>query len=265
MLEGQGADEVFAGYNGYPLFMLKSFLERNELQKAISFFINAGKLPDKSHLHLLQSFVALLTPQTFLNLGRKIIGKENLTPSWINSKQLIEREDMNGYSFFDFSNEDLIGRRLIERLYLAQTYSGLPALLRHSDRNSMAHSIESRVPFLNKNISEYVFSLKESFLHSNEGITKNILRNSLQGIIPSQILNRKDKIGFATSEFQILQQNPSQLFNAIEILDRFRLFNKERLYKFMKTSLKKINNMDKTPWRILNLALWVEAYNISDD
>ena len=95
----------------------------------------------------------------------------------------------------------------MEALYQAQTSKGLPTLLRHGDRNSMISSIEGRVPFLNTKLSEFVFSLPEKFLVSDSGLTKSILRSSLAGIVPDQILDRKDKIGFQTPELRLLNKN----------------------------------------------------------
>lgn len=78
--------------------------------------------------------------------------------------------------------------------------SGLPALLRHADRNSMRFSIESRVPFLTTEMAEFLLSVPEPFLVSPQGETKSIFRAAMRGIVPDDILDRRDKIGFATPE-----------------------------------------------------------------
>ena len=69
-------------------------------------------------------------------------------------------------------------------------------MLRHGDRNSMYWSIESRVPFLTIDLAEFVLSLPESYLVSRDGETKYIFREAMRGIVPDEILNRRDKIGF---------------------------------------------------------------------
>ena len=76
----------------------------------------------------------------------------------------------------------------------------MPALLRYEDRNSMAHSIESRVPFLTRSLAEFVFSLPERFLIAADGTGKSVLRAALRGIVPDAVLDRRDKIGFETPE-----------------------------------------------------------------
>ena len=80
------------------------------------------------------------------------------------------------------------------------TRSSIPHLLRYEDRNSMRFSIESRVPFLDVHLVEYLFSLPEEYLISDAGCSKYVFREAMRGIVPDAILDRQDKIGFATPE-----------------------------------------------------------------
>jgi len=73
-------------------------------------------------------------------------------------------------------------------------------LLRFEDRNSMYHSIESRVPFLNKELADFLISLPAEFIISDKGVTKFVFREAMRGIVPDSILQRNDKIGFATPQ-----------------------------------------------------------------
>ena len=67
----------------------------------------------------------------------------------------------------------------------------------------MRFSIESRVPFLSGAASEFLLNLPPHFLVSRQGVTKNLLRHSLRGIVPNSILDRKDKIGFASPDIDV--------------------------------------------------------------
>ena len=98
----------------------------------------------------------------------------------------------------------LPNRRLTAELAYASTRRGLPALLRHGDRNSMRFSVESRVPFLTTDMADFVFSLPERYLISELGETKSVFRAAMRGIVPDVVLDRRDKIGFATPEIQWL-------------------------------------------------------------
>jgi asparagine synthase (glutamine-hydrolysing) len=80
------------------------------------------------------------------------------------------------------------------------TDRGLPALLRHSDRNSMHWSMESRVPFLTHEFAQFTLGLPEDHLVSASGETKSVFRAAMRGIVPDAILDRRDKIGFETPE-----------------------------------------------------------------
>ena len=90
---------------------------------------------------------------------------------------------------------DVIQKNCYEQLI----YSVLPQLLHSEDRNSMAHSLESRVPFLDFRLVEFNLSLPPE-LKIADGYTKQILRQSMSGILPEKIRMRVDKIGFATAE-----------------------------------------------------------------
>jgi asparagine synthetase B (glutamine-hydrolysing) len=75
------------------------------------------------------------------------------------------------------------------------TYS-LPHLLKYEDRNSMAHSIEARVPFTDFRLVDYVFSIPAAY-KIHRGWTKWLLRLAVKDLLPSEIVWRRDKLGFA--------------------------------------------------------------------
>src|SRR5205807_3214015 len=78
--------------------------------------------------------------------------------------------------------------------------TSLPMLLRYEDRNSMAFSIESRVPFLTMPLVDFLLRLPEEHLIGRDGTTKNVFRQAMRGLVPDTILDRRDKIGFQTPE-----------------------------------------------------------------
>jgi asparagine synthase (glutamine-hydrolysing) len=76
---------------------------------------------------------------------------------------------------------------------------GLEELLRFADRNSMAHGREVRLPFLNHELVEFVFSLS-SQLKMHKGWTKLLMRKAMDKKLPDEIVWRKEKIGFETPQ-----------------------------------------------------------------
>ena len=81
----------------------------------------------------------------------------------------------------------------------------LEHLLNWEDSNSMAHSREARLPFLDYRVMELAMHLPEDFI-MRQGMTKAILRESVKNIVPFEILKRRDKIGFATPESEWLRK-----------------------------------------------------------
>ena len=80
-------------------------------------------------------------------------------------------------------------------LYFNTCIHGLEELLRYADRNSMIHSREVRLPFLNHELVEFIFSLPSHFKIRN-GWTKWLLRESVKNELPEEIVWRKEKVGF---------------------------------------------------------------------
>jgi asparagine synthase (glutamine-hydrolysing) len=81
----------------------------------------------------------------------------------------------------------------------------LPRLLRLEDRNSMAHSIEARLPFTDHRLVDYVFQIPAVF-KIHHGWTKWLLRLAMRDLLPDDIVWRKDKLGFATPNWETRQQ-----------------------------------------------------------
>jgi asparagine synthase (glutamine-hydrolysing) len=84
---------------------------------------------------------------------------------------------------------------IAERQKIDLLYSSIPSFLRHEDRNSMAHSVESRHPFLDYRLVEFAVSCPSDF-KLRDGWSKWILRNAMQGILPEKVRLRKTKLGF---------------------------------------------------------------------
>ncbi|QIL42840.1 asparagine synthase (glutamine-hydrolyzing) [Acidovorax sp. HDW3] len=197
-LDGQGADEMLAGYSGYPGQRLRSLLETGQMSAAWQFWNEWAKWPGRSRMLAAKYLVAELTDGGLYEALRKLDGKPS-TPHWINPGPLLEQGVHLSKSRIrpEFQTK---GRRVMDELALSLSRRGLSHLLRHGDRNSMRFSIESRVPFLTLGMVNLMLSMPENFLISKTGETKHIFRAAMRGIAPDDVLNRKDKIGFATPE-----------------------------------------------------------------
>jgi asparagine synthase (glutamine-hydrolysing) len=77
--------------------------------------------------------------------------------------------------------------------------TSLPHLLRYADKDSMAHSRELRLPFLDRRVAEFALSLPPEQLYDN-GTTKRVLREAVRAVVPADVLERREKVGFETPE-----------------------------------------------------------------
>ena len=199
-LDGQGADELMAGYHGYPGPRTASLLRSGDLAGACRFLRASNQWPGRSWGYLASQSVREFVPEWLTPLALRCVGRST-APAWLDTEQLRRA----GVPLLRQNTRRQLyptGNCLKQTLAYQLTWNGLPQLLRHGDRNAMAHSIESRVPFLTKEIAEFCMSLPEAYLVDMQGCSKSIFRKAMRGLVPDAVLDRKDKVGFATPERQ---------------------------------------------------------------
>ncbi len=126
----------------------------------------------------------------------------------------------------------------------------------------MAFSIESRVPFLDHKLVEYVFSLPIT-QKLKSGWTKYILRNAVKGVIPERIRKRRSKLGFPTPEIRWMKELKGEIRRVLssEKFKKRGYFNQEEVLKrFDEFCEGKWSNYSSIFWRILNLEIWFEVF-----
>ncbi len=202
LLDGQGADEIMAGY----LYYFQTYLYQL-FQTCSPLYLNELASYQKMHNPNFKAFetkeggAVQLKPNKIKTLVKDIIRPVYRTAFTIQNQQLALNN--NGFLTKEFQSQfnqnDVIknkfGGGLTEQLYINTRVNGLQDLLRFADRNSMAHSREVRLPFLNHNLVEFLFTLPSHYKIHN-GWTKYILRKSAEDILPKEITWRVDKIGY---------------------------------------------------------------------
>lgn len=197
-LDGQGADEMMGGYNGYPGQRMRSLFDEGAYGEAWHFLAQWAKWPGRSRTEGLKRLVGASSSGWIHDYLRRLNGMEG-APAWIRTGPLVEAGVQLAYPEPRLP-KSAHGRRMMAFLAHSLTERGLPSLLRHGDRNSMHFSVESRVPFLTTDLAEFMLAQPEHYLVSRQGETKALLRAAMRGIVPDAVLDRRDKIGFATPE-----------------------------------------------------------------
>ncbi len=194
LLDGQGADEQLLGYRKFYAFYVQTLLRQGQFGAGLR----------ESLLHF-GNWNVLRT----LQLRR---GLRYLQGRRMGSRSVADRLLRDSFAA-SFRAEPLnigVESTLAARIKSDLTRFSLPVLLRYEDKNSMAFGRESRVPFLDYRLVEYVAGLPLN-LKLRDGWTKYCLRRGGRGYMPDMILRRRDKIGFAAPEDEWFRRALQQL------------------------------------------------------
>jgi asparagine synthase (glutamine-hydrolysing) len=237
LLDGQGGDELLCGYVPYYIHYLATLKRERKY----------GKL-------ILEGFLSIDLTWRFIlaYVSEMLREKRHSTLSILP----IEQRD----------NEQL-GRKPSPRADLSAILeshiasASLPALLRYEDKNSMWHSIEARVPFLDRPFFEYAAALPLDRKLRN-GWTKQIFRKAMRGILPERIRVRRSKIGFETPEGQWIRHDLRErlrTFFSEKELRANRFYNADAMRTLLNTPILSDYEVSLI-WRILNLELWYREF-----
>jgi len=253
-LDGQGADELLAGYSGYPGYRLLSLVENGNFFAAHQFAKKWARWPGRSYSLAWKYLARIVLPDAWYATVRKRMGRD-FYPKWLNV-EFLERNNIQ-FSEKRIKQEKYNkGKRVREALANALQGRGLTSLLRHGDRNSMAFSVESRVPFLSLPLAEFLLSLPEEYLISNDGETKHVFREAMRGIVPDSHLDRKDKIGFATPESEWLLGMAVEIRAWIEQAPEIEFVNKVEIVNEFEEVVAGKRKFDLRVWRWVNYLRW---------
>lgn len=240
MLSGQGGDELFAGYIPY-----------------FSSYISSAKDGNKYFDILRESLQGF---DMYFNYFKSGISRRLFRNDELKMSSLLNHEAFPNKQF-----EYNIAKNLNQRLFQDLTEFSVPNEVRYEDKNSMAFSVESRVPLLDHKFVEYVLSLpidqKIKF-----GWNRYVYRNALKGLIPESTRTRRKKIGFTTPVVRWMKKRSDiimEIFNSKEFIDS-GLFNADVVrneFKLWVDGKRKADGL--IFWRILNTILWMKRFGIS--
>jgi asparagine synthase (glutamine-hydrolysing) len=246
LLDGQGADEAIGGY---------------------SYFAGAYLLELVRAGHVLRALRAarLLQERRGIRLGSEV-GRAAYHQLPLSLRRAARRATRVGYRLVESRYRELAGdpparvlRTFRDHAVEALRHS-LPELLRYEDRSSMAFSIESRVPFLDHPLVELVLSLPTDF-KIHDGWSKFVQRKAGEGLLPNEIVWRRDKLGFGTPQqaWKDALADPLRRFigqaSAPPFIDRARL---ERLVSSDLSSAVALSEF----WKTIFLLKWIEVFDV---
>jgi len=142
------------------------------------------------------------------------------------------------------------------------TGAHLQMLLHWEDRNSMAHSLESRVPFLDYRLVEFVTGLPDHYKIRN-GVTKTVMREGMKDLVPAPVLQRRDKMGFVTAEEVWARENGGQVFRGrlAEAVAASKGILPSNALTYFEHSLAGQAAYDSAVWRMICLGTWMRLFN----
>lgn len=257
MLDGQGADEMLAGYRSYLTARIASLIRRGELIAAVKLI----KFCLVQHGYVLKDILKLIASIFPTNILKRILlmlDYFKYSPPWLNHKWSLKQNVLinSNFNINSLNSLDL-------QLHTTFMDTSLPSLLRYEDINSMVHSVESRVPFLTPAFVNYIFTLPEYLLIDYQGTTKSIFRESMRGIVPDVILDRRDKIGFQTPEFQWLTRQ-QEIYKILDssYAKSIPIFNHDIMKKEYQAVMNGKRSFDWRVWRWVNFIRWSELFNV---
>jgi asparagine synthase (glutamine-hydrolysing) len=257
ILSGQGADQ-YLGYIEHLPVRLASLLRQGRWVTAWRFLRYARALPPSGALGI-RSLVRHTLPRSLVKAAKGFgtSGPPGVNRAWFRERGIGIPESRHRGNHSGL--HDLLGQNLMHTL---------PGLLRIEDRNAMAFSVENRVPFLTTALVDFVFSLPEEEIISEKGRCKAILLRAMEGLVPREILERRDKIGFAMPVSKLDRQTEMWLERNLRDAPSIPALQASEVERHLRLALRDRPN-DPEPqrwlWRWLTLIAWAHAFQVRFD
>lgn len=247
-LDGQGADETLSGYEYIPGLYYKTLLVHFKWITLVKELIQYARL-HKSMRHI-KYMVFFLLPS---RIRTKVRVAQR---GYVNPEFVARHKD-------SIIADQLYGAHAMQEMLIRHLEYKLEHLLKWGDRNATAFSIESRQPFLDKDLVEYSLMLEDGAKVCN-GYTKYILRDVMRGIMPEPVRTRVDKMGFSVPQDEWFRTEKFQIF-IMDILqsktfaERGFIVQEEAINLYKKHLAGEVN-VSKDIWKWINLELWFREF-----
>lgn len=241
LLDGQGGDETLLGYERYYSAYLIALYKKKGLRYMLSAARNSAKNNALMRpLKVIQYFLYFSSARLrYFNYKKRNNFLKNI-PAF-----------PAGVRFHDNKTKDIFEMQKRELMEY-----NLPALLKFEDKNSMWHSIEARLPFLDPNTARLALSLPEE-VKIHKGWTKFVLRRFMNDKMPEDITWRKNKFGFEAPETIWIRQHKPIMQAAVSTSTLLKtICNMSQIMH----DFKDMDNL--TAWKLYSIALWEKEFNV---
>lgn len=265
ILGGQGGDEIFGGYARYVIAYLEQAIKgaihesNEEGEHIVSLSSILPNLPYlQSYLPMMKTFMAdgvfdSMDRRYFRLINRMPLSEKLLMPGFYTFQD--SEEIFSKFSAY-FNHSDTLS--YFNKMTHFDMFGSLPGLLQVEDRVSMAVSIESRVPILDRRIVDLI-SVMPARMKFRGAEMKYLLKKTIRDMIPAEILNRKNKMGFPVPLHIWLKGKTGEFAKDI-LLSKS---SKERGI-FIPAELEKMINREsqfgRSMWGLLSLELWFRQF-----
>jgi asparagine synthase (glutamine-hydrolysing) len=256
MLSGQGADQYLGSYHPHLPVRFASLVRQGHWIQAVQLLQRASAMP-AGNCFTLRSGIRQLAPNTIARLAgrRRRLESLPLNMSWFRDRGVEPNRTLHSGNY----------RTVHDVLHETLESTHLPTLLRIEDRNAMAFSIENRVPFLTTALVEFAFSLPEQEFIGRDGTCKLILMRAMEGIVPREVLARRDKIGFCMPMQKLIREVEPWASRVLKDAELVPALDAVKLAPQADSSLRKgCPSRLEQPliWRWISLIAWAREYQV---
>jgi asparagine synthase (glutamine-hydrolysing) len=256
MLDGQGADEQLCGYHDFGRAFLCGLVRSGQLPRACQEALAIRGTLNRALTGLARALVDAATPLSAQAAFRRL--RRGCAVPWLHRSAL--NASFPSPLTAQFRRHKSAREMSLELL----TGAHLQMLLHWEDRNSMAHSLESRVPFLDYRLVEFVTGLPDHY-KIRAGVTKTVLREGMSDLVPSAVLRRRDKMGFVTPEEIWAKEAGGGPFRErlADAVAACKGIIAPEAVSLLEGYLTGQSGYDSAVWRIICLGAWMRLFNVA--
>ena len=257
-LDGHGADELLLGYDVCIAPYFAGLFARLRWLQLLKELHTVRQVHGLGYMFAAKGMANMLLPEAFRQFLKRHVGQVSTAPAWLSVDLLhaTDRDPGVQHGLKTTSTNTFSKAQLLRTM--------MPMQLKWADRNSMAHSVECRVPFLDHRIVEFAMGLPTEMKMHRSG-RKRILREAMAEVLPPKISRRQDKMGFVTPEEAWVRGQASDWFRkaAGEAIEQTHGLINPKFVNVANEMIDGRHTFSFQLWRIICFSRWMERYGVN--